>query len=76
MVSALVPITEEPKIPQHLDLSGESGYVMARLVKQEMVCSVLGQHCHSKKHPSLRTPLLPYPKPVYGVVCFPLSQQG
>ena len=50
VVTELVAIVEE----EHLDISGESGHVMACCVQEELVRSVLGQHCRSKAHPSLR----------------------
>ena len=48
VVTELVAIVEE----EHLDIGGESGHVMARRVQDELVHSVLGQHCQSKAHPS------------------------
>ena len=50
VVTELVAIVEE----EHLDIGGESGHVMARRVQDELVCSVLGQRCQSKAHPSRR----------------------
>ena len=50
VVMELVAIVEE----EHLDISGESGHVMARRVQDELVRSVLGQRCRSKAHPSRR----------------------
>ena len=48
VVTELVAIVKE----EHLDIGGESGHVMARQVQDELVRSVLGQHCRSKAHPS------------------------
>ena len=48
VVTELVAIVEE----EHLDIGGESRHVMARRVQDELVRSVLGQHCRSKAHPS------------------------
>ena len=50
VVTELVAIIKE----EHLDIGGESGNVMARRVQDELVRSVLGQHCRSKAHPSRR----------------------
>ena len=50
VVTELVAIVEE----EHLDIGGESGHVMARRVQEELVCSILGQCCKSKAHPSRR----------------------
>ena len=50
IVTELVTVIEE----EHLDIGGESGHVMARRVQDELVCSVLGQCCRSKAHPSHR----------------------
>ena len=47
VIMELVAIVEE----DHLDIGGESGHVMARRVQDELVRSVLGQHCQSKAHP-------------------------
>ena len=41
VVTELVAIVEE----EHLDIGGESGHVMAPRVQDEIVCSVLSQHC-------------------------------
>ena len=41
VVTELVAIVEG----EQLDISGESGHVMARRVQDELVRSVLGQHC-------------------------------
>ena len=46
IVTELVAVIEE----EHLDIGGESGHVMARLVQDELVRSVLGQHCRSNAH--------------------------
>ena len=48
IVTELVAIVEE----DHLDIGGESGHVMARRVQDELVHSVLGQHCQSNAHMS------------------------
>ena len=48
IVTKLVAIIEE----EHLDIGGESGHMMAQRVQDELVCSVLGQRCRSKAHPS------------------------
>ena len=48
IVMELVAIVKE----EHLDIGGESGHVMARRVQDKLVCSVLGQRCKSKAHPS------------------------
>ena len=48
IVTELVAIVKE----EHLDIGGESGYMMACCVQEELVCSVLSQHCQSKAHPS------------------------
>ena len=48
VVTELVAIVKE----EHLDIGGESGHVMAHRVQDELVCSVLGQRCRSKAHPS------------------------
>ena len=48
VVTELVAIIEE----DHLDIGGESGHVMAHRVQDELVRSILGQHCKSKAHPS------------------------
>ena len=48
VVTELVAIVKE----EHLDISGESGHEMAHQVQDELVCSVLGQCCRSKAHPS------------------------
>ena len=50
IVTELVAVIEE----EHLDIGGESGHVMACRVQDELVCSVLGQRCRSKAHPSCR----------------------
>ena len=50
VVTELVAIVEE----DHLDISGESGHVMACRVQDELVHSVLGQRCRSKAHPLCR----------------------
>ena len=47
VVTELVAIVEE----EQLDIGGESGHIMARRVEDELVRSVLGQHCRSKAHP-------------------------
>ena len=48
IVTELVAIVKE----EHLDIGGESGHMMAHRVQDELVCSVLGQRCRSKAHPS------------------------
>ena len=71
VVTELVAIVEE----EHLDIGGESGHVMARWVQDELVCSVLGQHCQSKAHPSRRDRWFhPFPRLGDGGDGFPFSQ--
>ena len=73
IVTELVAIVEE----EHLDIGGESGHMMARQVQDELVCSVLGQRCKSKAHPSHRDRWLhPFPRLGDGGNGFPFSQQG
>ena len=71
IVTELVAIVEE----EHLDIGGESGHVMARRVQDELVRSVLGQHCQSKAHPSCRGHWFhPFPHLGDGGDGFPFSQ--
>ena len=58
----------------HLDIGGESAHVMARQVQEELVHSVLGQHCRSKAHPSRRDRRFhPFPRLGDGSNGFPFS---
>ena len=73
VVTELVAIVEE----DHLDIGGESGHVMARRVQDELVHSVLGQHCRSKAHPSRRDHQFhPFPHLGDGGNGFPFSRRG
>ena len=70
IVTELVAIVEEDQ----LDIGGESGHVMARRVQDELVCSVLGQRCRSKAHPSRRDHQFhPFPRLGDGGDGFPFS---
>ena len=73
IVTELVAVIEE----DHLDIGGESGHVMARRVQEELVCSVLGQRCWSKAHPSRRDRRFhPFPQLGDGGDGFPFSRRG
>ena len=72
IVTELVAVIEE----EHLDISGESSHVMARQVQEELVRSVLGQHCQSKAHPLCRDRQFhPFPHLGDGGDGFPFSQR-
>ena len=72
IVTELVTVIEE----EHLDIGGESGHVMARRVQEELVCSVLGQRCRSKAHPSRRDCRFhPFPRLGDGGDGFPFSRR-
>ena len=72
VVTELVAVIEE----DHLDIGGESGHVMAQRVQEELVCSVLGQHCRSKAHPSRRDRRFhPFPRLGDGSDGFPFSRR-
>ena len=71
VVTELVAIVEE----EHLDISGESGYVMACRVQEELVHSVLGQRCQSGAHPSRQDRRFhPFPRLGDGGNGFPFSR--
>ena len=73
IVTELVAVIEE----DHLDIGGESGHVMARRVQDKLVCSILGQRCQSKAHPSHRDRRFhPFPRLGDGGDGFPFSRQG
>ena len=72
-VTELVAIVEE----EHLDIGGESGHVMAHRVQDELVRSVLGQHCRSNAHLSRCDRWFhPFPCLGDGGNGFPFSRQG
>ena len=71
IVTELAAVIEE----EHLDIGGESGHVMARRVQDELVRSVLGQHCRSKAHPLRRDRRFhPFPRLGDGGDGFPFSR--
>ena len=71
IVTELVAVIEE----DHLDIGRESSHVMAWRVQEELVCSVLGQCCWSKAHPSCRDRRFhPFPHLGDGGNGFPFSQ--
>ena len=73
VVTELVAIVKE----EHLDIGGESGYVMARRVQDKLVRSVLGQHCKSKAHPLRRDRWFhPFPRLGDGGDGFLFSRRG
>ena len=73
VVTELVAIVEE----EHLDIGGESGHVMAHQVQDELVRSVLGQHCRSTAHLSRCDRWFhPFPRLEDGGDGFPFSQRG
>ena len=72
VVTELVAIVKE----EHLDISGESGHMMACRVQDELVRSVLGQRCRSKAHPSCRDCRFhPFPQLGDGGDGFPLVDE-
>ena len=71
VVTELVAVIEE----DHLDIGGESGHVMGRLVQEELVHSILGQRCRSKAHPSRHDRRFhPFPRLGDGGDGFPFSR--
>ena len=73
VVSKLIPVIEE----EHLDISRESGHVMAHRVQDKMVHLILGQQCRSKAHPSCRDHRFhPFPQLGDGGDGFPFSHRG